>query len=440
MKKNYVLDTSVYLTNASAIYAYGNNDIIVPLIVLEEIDNNKKRQDLTGANARRIIRILDGLREKGNLNKGVRLDRGKGRVITKGYDEGLLPLSYDATLPDNKIIATALTEKALGNKRKVILVSRDINMRVKCDAIGLLCESYSDEHVVADVEHVYNGFASHLIDDELIDQFYNDEPLSLERGDTKVKFFPNQFVMLVSSSNEKKTALARFHGYDKPLTKINGSARKREVWGITSRNKEQTFALDLLTDPNINILTLVGKAGSGKTLCAIAAGLEQVIEQGASYDRLIVSRPIQPLGKDIGYLPGTMEEKMAPWLGPIDDNLKFLMKNDKIMLSQYVEDGTIEIEALTYIRGRSISNAFVIIDEAQNLTTHELKTIITRIGDGTKLILTGDIEQIDNIYVDETSNGLTHAIEKFKEYDLSGHITLQKGERSAVATLAARIL
>jgi len=444
MKKTYILDTSVYLTNAEAVFAYGNNDIVIPLVVLEELDGQKKRQDMVGANARRIIRTLDNLREKGSLVDSVRIGKRKGLISVQDYDKNILPLSYDSEMADNKIIATALTEKKNNPKRKVILVSRDINMRVKCDAVSLQTESYSDEHIVKDKSYLYSGFATHLVDDAVIDQFYDGEKLYLDSED--IKLCPNQFVMLVSNSNEKKTALAKFKNHNTPISKLVNDGKK-EIWGIKARNKEQSFAIDLLTDPHIKILTLVGKAGSGKTLCAIAAALEQVLEQnenknhsGDYYRRVIVSRPIQPLGKDIGYLPGTMEEKMAPWLGPIDDNLKFLMKNDKTMLSHYVDKGLIEIEALTYIRGRSISNAFIIIDEAQNLTNHELKTIITRVGEGTKIVLTGDIEQIDNIYVDETSNGLTHAVEKFKNYDIAGHVTLTKGERSAVATLASKIL
>jgi PhoH-like ATPase len=247
--------------------------------------------------------------------------------------------------------------------------------------------------------------------------------------------------MLVSNINEKKTALARFYNHAMPLKRINGEYKKG-IWGIKPRNKEQNFALDLLMDPKVSIITLVGKAGSGKTLLAIAAGLAQVVEsdQEAPYRRLVVSRPIQPMGKDIGYLPGTLEEKMAPWLAPIQDNLQYLMGNDKETLKMYTDNGTIEIEALTYIRGRSIANAFMIIDEAQNLTAHELKTILTRVGENTKIVLTGDVEQIDNVYVDETSNGLTYAVEKLKNHELSGHVVLIKGERSKVATLAAKIL
>ncbi len=244
--------------------------------------------------------------------------------------------------------------------------------------------------------------------------------------------------MLISNQNEKKTALGKFESYEKPLKLLNPGNKKR-LWGLKPRNKEQIFAMDLLEDPKINVITLVGKAGCGKTLMAIAAGLSQVVEK-ETYSRLVVSRPIQPMGRDIGFLPGTMEEKMSPWVAPIRDNLEYLMANDKATLESYMDRGKIEVEALTYIRGRSIANAFIIIDEAQNLTAHELKTILTRVGEGTKIILTGDVEQIDNVYLDETSNGLTHAVEKFKSFDVSGHVTLLRGERSKVATIASKIL
>ena len=313
-------------------------------------------------------------------------------------------------------------------------------MRVKCDALGLLTEDYIINQVVKDSTHMYDGYVTHLVDDQTIDQFYNGEDVFLEKED--VELYPNQHMMLVSNSNDKKTAIARFINYLTPLQKVSGANSRNKIWGIRARNKEQAFALNLLMDPNVHVVTLVGKAGSGKTLMAIAAGLEQVVEDSSPtrYKRLVVSRPIQPMGKDIGYLPGSMEEKMSPWLMPIQDNLRFLMGNDKETLKMYTDNGRIEIEALTYIRGRSIADSFIIIDEAQNLSAHELKTILTRVGENTKIILTGDVEQIDNAYVDETSNGLTYAVEKFKYYELSGHITLTKGERSKVATLAAKIL
>ena len=299
------------------------------------------------------------------------------------------------------------------------------------------CEDYVHSQAVDDAESVYSGFTEHLVDDQVIDQFYEKEKIFIEQGEKQLH--PNQFVMLISNANEKKTALARFKSYNSPLMSVGHY--KEGAWGVKPRNKEQLFAMDLLMDSEIDLLTLVGKAGSGKTLCAIAAGLAQTLDsEDPLYKKVIVSRPVQPLGKDIGFLPGTMEEKMTPWLAPIEDNLQYLMGNDKETLQMYMNKGVIEIEALTYIRGRSISNAFIIIDEAQNLTNHELKTIVTRVGEGTKIVFTGDIEQIDNVYIDETTNGLTNAVEKFKQHDLSGHVTLRKGERSKVATLAAKVL
>jgi PhoH-like ATPase len=439
-KRKYVIDTSVYLTEHQSINAFGIHDIIVPLKVLEEIDNHKKRQDAVGANARGIIRTLDTLREKGNLHKGVRLAKGRGIVSVKGHQTGHLPPDLNPEQADHIIIATALTEKANNPNRKVIVVTRDINMRVICDSLGLLCEDYNLTQLVPSADRIYTGFTEVLVDDHLVDSFYNKEPVFLDESQTK-KLYPNQFLMLISEANEKKTALAKFKTPNSKLQEVV-QYKRDSVWGVRSRNKEQLFALNLLMDPDVPIVSLVGKAGSGKTLLATAAGLQQIIEQDKEplYKRLIISRPVQPLGNDIGFLPGTMQEKMAPWLMPIQDNLQFLMGDDKSTLEMYVDKGIIEIEALTYIRGRSISNAFIIIDEAQNLTTHEIKTIITRVGEGTKIVFTGDIDQIDNVYVDSTTNGLTYAIEKVKSHEISGHITLQKGERSKVATLGANIL
>ena len=435
MKKTYILDTNVFLTSAHSLFEFKNNDVVVPLKVLEEIDKHKKRQDGVGLNARRIIRILDDLRAKGNLHKGVRIARGKGILSVRGYDIIDLPSGCDIESADNEILTTALTEMKKNPKRKVILVTRDINMRVKCDSLEIMTEDYAPNKVVADEKHLFTGFKKHLVDDQLIDQFYDGEHIFFEKDDGR--FFPNQFIMLVSNSNEKKSALARFVNYESKLERVIEC--KDSVWGLKPRNKEQTFALDLLNRSDIPIITLVGKAGCGKTLLAIAAGLDQVLEK-QQFKKLIVSRPVQPLGKDIGYLPGTMEEKMRPWLMPIQDNIDFLLNGQSKSMEMFFEDGTIQIEALTYIRGRSISNAFVIIDEAQNLTIHELKTIITRVGENTKIILTGDIEQIDSVYLDGTSNGLSYAVEKFKNHGLAGHITLVKGERSKVATLASKIL
>ena len=441
-KKNYVLDTSVCLTDADVLFKFTNNDIFVPLKVLEEIDNHKKRQDSVGANARKFIRTMDELRTKGSLESGVRIGKGQGilKVVSfASLKDVIFPADLDIRHPDHMIMATAKTIQAESN-RKTIVISRDINMRVICDSIGIPAEDYTSERAVTSSEELYTGFVIQPFDDEVIDRYYSGEEIFLREDEINVKMHPNQYVMMVSNANEKKSALARFKSHYEPLKNI--VHKKLPDWKIDARNKEQAFAIDMLMDPNIKIISLVGRAGSGKTLLAIAAGLQQTIglrSEQNHYSRLIVSRPVQPLGKDIGFLPGTMEEKMLPWLMPIQDNLKFLM-GDRTSLEMYMEKGKIEIEALTYIRGRSISNAFIVIDEAQNLTKHEIKTIITRIGEGTKIILTGDVEQIDNVYVNETSNGLAHAVEKFKEYQISGHMTFKKGERSELATLVSKVL
>jgi len=325
-KKTYVLDTNVYLTDASAITSYGYNDILVPIKVLEEIDKHKKRHDSVGANARRIIRFLDDLRARGNLHKGVRIGKGRGVVKARSFNPDILPPGYDKSDPDNQILSTALTEKEENPKRKLVVVSRDINMRVKCDALGIEGEDYVVEKLVDSRYDIFTGVMKHLVDDQIIDQFYSGEDIILDKED--VRLYPNQFVMLISNSNEKKTALARFHSHIKPLTKIFDCYDNR--FKIKPRNKEQEFALNLLFDPKIQIVTLVGAAGTGKTLIALYSGLCQtldnwkgVIPKQAEYERMIISRPIQPMGKDLGYLPGSLEEKMSPWLSPIKDNLRF---------------------------------------------------------------------------------------------------------------------
>ena len=329
-KKFYVLDTSVYLTDSSSIYSYGKNDIIVPLIVLEELDKLKKRPNGVGINARSIIRILDSLRDKGQFQKGIRIRKGLGLIFTVAADLAELPIGYDPEIPDHQIIATALTVKKENPNKKVIVVSNDINLRIKCDAIGIQAEAFATENVIEKGHDLYSGFAKVLVDDQIIDRFYAGEDILLgDVVDEKVDLFCNQFVMLVSSSNDKKTAITRYLDDIRPLKRI--PEYKNQGWGIAPKNKEQNFAMDLLYDENVPVISLIGKAGSGKTLCAIAAGLEQVMGEDPKYNRLIVSRPIQPMGKDIGYLPGTMEEKMAPWLAPIQDNLRFLFGNDNLM-------------------------------------------------------------------------------------------------------------
>jgi PhoH-like ATPase len=412
-KKTYVLDTNVYLTDADSISSFGNNDILIPLKVLDEIDKHKKRQDSVGVQARSTIRALDTFRSKGSLFRGVRIGRGKGILKIRGYNPLCLPDDLELEDSDNQIIATALSEMEENPNRKVVVVSRDINMRVKCDALRVLTEDYQVEQVVAR---------------SVVEDFYEGKDVFLDQKG----FFPNQFVMLVSSSNPKKAALSRFVGEETPIQKV----KNVHAWETKARNKEQQYALNLLMDPSIPVVSLIGKAGSGKTLLALAAGLEQTLGNSI-YKKMVVTKPVEPVGKDIGFLPGTLEEKMMPWLAPIQDNLQFLMGDDKMTLDLYHEKGQIEVEAMTFIRGRSISNAFIVIDEVQNMTQHEIKTVLTRVGEGTKIVLTGDIEQIDNVYIDATNNGLSYVVERLKEESITGHVTLMKGERSKVATIAA---
>lgn len=456
MKKTYVLDTNVLLSDPNCIHSFEDNDLIIPVLVLEELDKHKVRSDEVGRNARQVARLLDSLRPEGNFNEGIPL-RGGGRLkilSSKNDPRNYLPTELTlSSSVDNMIIGFMLEHK----DDEMILVSKDINVRIKCDALGLRCQDYLSLRVSNNLEDIYSGVRVINVGDELVDRFYADETINVSEI-CNDGLYPNQIVVLKSldsSGNTKKSALGRCYNGDtvKPLAKYD------DVFGLKPRNKEQIFSMDLLMDPSIKLVTITGKAGNGKTILAIAAGLEQLNTMGSTprYQKLVISRPVQPVGRDIGFLPGTLQEKMEPWIAPIKDNLEFLLGTNKRSIGRkkstsekslssdpYLEllqsKGLIEVEAISFIRGRSIPNSFIIIDEAQNLSVHELKTIITRAGEGTKVILTGDIEQIDNVDVDTFTNGLTYAVEKFKEYPLAAHVTLLKGERSELATLASKIL
>lgn len=452
-KKTYVLDTNVLLSDPHCLSAFEENDLIIPLAVLEELDRHKSRQDEVGKNARTISRELDNLRQKGdlfNLQHGVKLEYGgnlKVVAITSDHEENL-PVELRNSKVDNLIIAFMLDAKNHGEH--YILVSKDINVRLKCDSLGIKSEDYLKLRITNDPEKIYTGVSVTLVNEYVVDKLYIDGKLQLSEITDTTTYYPNQIVVIkcVENGETVKSALTKYNADKKEFCII---PKYSNVFGLTPKNKEQTFALDLLYDENVRLLTLTGPSGCGKTLLAIAAALDQLRSLGnhQRYERVIVTKPVQPVGKDIGFLPGTLQEKMEPWIAPIKDNMNFLfLKNNKKKngngendyLSLMQEKGLIEIEAITFIRGRSIPNSFMIIDEAQNLSMHELKTIITRVGEGTKIVLTGDIEQIDNVHVDMYSNGLTYAIEKFKEHSIAGHVGLIKGERSALATLASQIL
>lgn len=427
------------LYDPRAIFSFEDNDVVIPLVVLEEIDKLKtQRYDDAGRNARATNRILDELRAKGSLMEGVSLPNGGMlRIVREEYRPNQMPVELDSSKIDNHIIFTALG-LASEVDTPVHLITKDISMRLKCDMLGLKCDDYLKHRVASDSDLVYGGLRVISTTPENVNSLFQNKNLPIEnlKSELDIDLLPNEFVVL--KGGESQSGLTRYHEGTKSLNQI---VKHRDVWGLEPRNKEQQFALDVLMDSKIDLVSLIGPAGTGKTLLAIAAGIKQVLEDQL-YSRLIVTRPIQPVGKDIGYLPGTKEEKMEPWVQPVVDNLQQLFGHNggHDTLYHYFQKGIIEVEAITYIRGRSIPNAFVIIDEAQNLSVHELKTIITRVGEGTKIVLTGDIDQIDNNLIDAVSNGLTYAVEKFKPYDLAAHITLIKGERSKLASLAATIL
>ncbi len=437
MIKSYVLDTNVLLHDPQALFKFADNNLIIPITVIEEIDRFKKDLNETGRNARYVSRVLDGLRRQGHLMTGVKLESGGSLrvVLHTGKAMDRLPPELIDDRGDNRILAVALDLKDAGEHP--VFVTKDTNLRIKADALGLVAEDYSSDKV--EVDDLYSGFSELMVEKAQIDQYYEKGFLDLE-GD----FLPNQFLTLIDSSNPSHTALGR---YDRIMRRVHAliPMPKEGVWGIHSRNREQQFALDLLMNDDIQLVSLVGKAGTGKTLLAIAVGLYKSADEG-SYNRLLVSRPVFPLGKDLGFLPGDIEEKLAPWMQPIFDNVELLLGTveeqgkRKRGYKELVDLGLLEIEALTYIRGRSIPKQYLIVDEAQNLTPHEIKTIVTRAGEGTKVVLTGDPYQIDNPYIDASSNGLTYLVEKFKGEEIAGHITLNKGERSPLAELAANLL
>jgi len=438
MNKTYVLDTNVLLHDPQALYRFEENDLVIPMTVIEEIDRFKKDLSETGRNARHFSRLIDKLRTQGKLVDGVQIESG-GSLKVELYTEDRLkslPPELRIDQGDNRILAVALALKN-GSEQPVIFVTKDTNLRIKADVVGLKAEDYSSDKV--SIDELYSGTTELAVARASVDAFYEQGFLEVQE-----ELRMNQCVTLVDEENPSHTALGRYvHNLRRVVSLVRGP--KDGIWGIQPRNREQQFAFDLLLNEDIQLVTLVGMAGTGKTLLAIAAGLLKSADEGR-YSRLLVSRPIFPLGRDLGFLPGDLEEKLSPWMQPIFDNVELLLSSveeqgkRKRGYKELVDLGLLEIEALTYIRGRSIPKQYMIVDEAQNLTPHEIKTIITRAGEGTKIVLTGDPYQIDNPYVDSSSNGLTYAVEKFKDQDIAGHVTLTKGERSVLAELAAKLL
>ena len=441
--KNYILDTNVLLHDPHSLLNFADNHVLIPIEVIEEIDRFKRESSELGQNARSVSRTLDELRKQGALNKGVPLASGGRLMIVyehkngtngNGHEEDAPKFSNDSV--DNRILTLAYGIKKKSPKVPTILVSKDINLRIKADAIGLKAEDYETDRV--HIKDLYTGTREVSMTAEKLANFRANGEVEANGGR---QYFPNEYCSLVDEANPKRTVLARV---DATGTKIIPILDCRDgVWGIKPRNREQHFAFDALLDDRIKLVTLMGKAGTGKTLMAMAAGLKRTVLD-REFRRLVVARPTISMGKELGFLPGSLEEKLAPWMQPIHDALEMLsdlnMGHDHRRSSDLMRSGTIVVEALSYIRGRSIANQFMIIDEAQNLTPLEVKTIVTRVGNGTKLIFTGDPYQIDNPYVDSSSNGFNYIVSKFRDQALAAHIELQKGERSDLAELAANIL
>jgi len=436
--KNYIIDTNVLLHDPNSLLSFTENSVLIPIEVIEEIDRFKRESSDLGQNARTVSRMLDSLRGEGRLSEGVPLPNGgKLKIVFQknGQEKNGHGVFSDNTV-DNRILSLAANIQKAQPKNPTILVSKDINLRIKADALGLQAEDYETDRV--HIKDLYTGMVELMVSPDKLASFRASGELELN-GDQQ--YFPNEFCTLADETNPKKAALAKV---DARGTKLIPIIDCREgVWGIKPRNREQHYAFDALLDDRVKLVTLMGKAGTGKTLLAMAAGLKRTA-QDREFRRLVVARPTISMGKELGFLPGSLEEKLAPWMQPIHDALEMLsdlnMGHDHRRSTDLMRSGSIVVEALSYIRGRSIANQFMIIDEAQNLTPLEVKTIVTRVGHGTKIVFTGDPYQIDNPYVDSSSNGFNYVVSRFRTEAVAAHVELQKGERSELAERAANIL
>jgi len=438
--KHFVLDTNVLLHNPNALFMFADNEVVIPFDVIEELDKFKTNSDDLGRNARTVIRYLDSLRLRGRLSDGVPVPQSGGRVrVILEEDQKLCP-GLTANTPDNRIICCAFG--LLQEGKRVVFITKDINARIKSDAMGLVAEDFEAQKV--DFERLYTGWRELAVPAATINSLFSEKQIRLDLPDT----FVNEFVLMKDEVDPSHTAIARIRA-DGMLAPVR--ARRGPVFGVMPRNLQQTMALDLLLDDSVKLVSLIGAAGTGKTLLALAAGLAKTLNEEV-YQKMLCARPIMPLGRDIGYLPGDKDQKLTAWMQPIFDNIAYLLSNRLTQegtghsqhaslssveqrITQLMESSRVVLEPLTYIRGRSIPHQFMIVDEAQNLTPHEVKTIASRVGEGTKLVLTGDATQIDNPYLDSSSNGLSYLVERLKGKQIVGHITLAKSERSELASL-----
>ncbi|MCI5053064.1 MAG: PhoH family protein [Simkaniaceae bacterium] len=432
--ETFVLDTNVLLHDPDAISRFTDATVALPLCVLEELDKMKHYSDELGKNARQAIRFIDSLKDKGDYHKGIKLKDNLTFQIMLDVRQGE-KRNFPLDRTKNKVLLSVHQLEEKGHK--VTLISKDVLMRVKAQAMGIHSTDYA--RTSEPFRKLYRGLRKIHVPKSKVDQFFSEGILAMPEE----KFHPNEYCILISEENS--SAVCKYNAKMRRLEPLLNLSR--DIWGINPLNVEQRCAMDLLLRDDIKLVTLIGQAGSGKTLMTVACALKKVFDESV-YKRIMVSRPIMPLGKDIGYLPGTKEEKLIHWMQPIYDNLRLICESTsgggeemgRETQKWILDSNKIEMEAVTYIRGRSLANMFIIIDEAQNLTPHEVKTIISRVGHNTKIILTGDPSQIDNPYLDEDSNALTYIVNRFKNYPIFGQMQLSKTERSELSALAAEIL
>lgn len=442
-RKLFVVDTNVLLYDKEAIHSFPGNDVIIPIVVLDELDRFKDKSGVIGESARYVNRFLDELREEGDLSKGIYLEKNdqKLRVEINGFDN--IPEFLDKNCADNQIISCALYTQSKFPESKTIVVTKDINFRVKCDAVGLHAEDYYRDRILESDDEMYKGYLDIEVDSkEIIDMLYEDNMTSSEAAElcSRVnsfidrKFYENEFLCI---KYDKSSYLGIYK--KGVIAKIKNEKDFKTLFSFSAKNREQLYALNALLDPNVSLVTITGLAGSGKTFITLMTAISGLNDR--KYDRIVITRNVQPVGKDIGFLPGDLKEKMLPWMSPIMDNFRHAFKDkDLSYFEMLLEKGTIEIAPLSYMRGRTFSNTFLIFDEAQNATIHEIKTVVTRMGENSKIVMLGDTDQIDTPYIDSLSNGLTIVAEKFKNEHVAAHVKLKKGERSYLSAIAAKII
>ena len=438
-RKTFIVDTSVLLYDKFSLFNMEGNDIIIPLVVLEELDKFKTREGLLGEFARFFNRFLDDLRKEGTLYKGIFLeDKNISiKVSSSSLWDGLEEL--DSSTNDNKIISCANFYSKNKKDSEVIVITKDINLRVKCDSVGINANDYYADYEFVQKDNLFQGHVELLVDPDIINRAYSGNHLKIEKdldvNGYKTSISENEFLILRSNNGNNQSCLMMRK--NEKLIVLESKQNIYKNLGVEPKNKEQIFALNLLLDENISLVSLTGVPGSGKTFLALMTALKFIEKD--SKKRIIFTRPIQTVGKDIGFLPGSLEQKMSPWLAPIVDNFRNQF-GDLSYFEMMLEKGQIDVAPLSHIRGRSFNDSVIIVDEAQNATVHELKTVISRTGKNSKIILLGDIEQVDLPYVNKFSNGLTIVIEKLKNETLTGHVNFTKGYRSELANIAAEKL